>query len=149
MKKTTFFIVIASIILLPVTSYAMTLKDVLTQYYVEISAPKVLGATTNDGGKTTSSLEKPKLSVEAGLNIIKALRYSEGSAAIVSEQLKKGNNSDEVKKLQLFLIAKGYLNADPTGFYGSLTTKAVKEFQAKNGIIHTGALVGPSTRAAI
>jgi peptidoglycan hydrolase-like protein with peptidoglycan-binding domain len=149
MKKTTFLIAIVSVILLPGASYAMTLSDVLNQYYIETSTPKVLGASTNDGGKTTTSLSKPKLSAEASLNIIKGLRYSEGSAAVVSTQLKKGMRNDEVKKLQLVLIAKGYLDADPTGFYGSQTTKAVKEFQMKNGIIHTGELVGPSTRAAI
>lgn len=149
MKKVSFLLVILSIFLLPATSRAMDFSDVLTQYYVETSGGAVLGASTYDGGKTTIAPEKMALSNESKINLIKALRYSEGSAAVVKVQLKAGMRNEDVKKLQIVLIAKGYLDADPTGFYGSQTTRAVKILQEKNGIVHTGRLVGPSTRAAI
>ena len=126
----------------------MNLGDVLTQYYVSSSAPAVLGATTTDGGVTTTSVQK-RLPADASVTIIKGLRYSEGSAVVIKKTVKKGETSDEVKKLQLVLIAKGYLNADPSGKYGAATIAAVKKFQAEKGIKGDGTLVGPATRAAI
>lgn len=148
MKKISFVLALG-LLVIPVTSQAMTLGDVMTQYYVEKTAPAVLGATTTDGGQTTT-MKKPGLSADAKLTILKGLRYSEGSANIVSKKVMKGmDKSDEVKKLQLFLISKGYLETDPTGKYGSLTAKAVKKFQMEKGINGDGTLVGPATRAAI
>lgn len=149
MKKISFVIALA-LLVLPFTSHAMTLEDVLTQYRVSVAAPKVLGATTTDGG-TTATMQKPaRLSPEASLTILKGLRYAEGSATIVKATLKKGmDKSDEVKKLQLFLISKGYLDADPTGKFGPQTAAALKKFQADKKINGDGTLVGPGTRAAI
>lgn len=150
MKKISFYIVLASIVLLPVSTYAaMSLSDVLNLYYVGKAEPKVLGASTSDGGATTTSIKENSVSPEVSKSIIKGLRYAEGSSVVVKENLKKGMKSDEVKKLQLVLIAKGYLDAQPTGYYGPLTIKAVKELQKKHGIVHSGRLVGPATRAAI
>ncbi len=54
--------------------------------------------------------------------------------------------SHSVMALQEFLSANGYLTAQPSGFYGSLTVKAVKKFQEKNGIPATG-FIGPKTLA--
>jgi hypothetical protein len=54
----------------------------------------------------------------------------------------------EVSSLQDFLQAQGYLNSEPTGYFGLLTFKAVKSFQSSNGINPTG-YVGPITRAKI
>jgi len=54
----------------------------------------------------------------------------------------------EVSTLQDFLQSKGYLNSEPTGYFGLLTLKAAKDFQSANGIQPTG-YVGPITRAKI
>lgn len=153
MKKITFLVAVLGLVIsFPVSSHAMTLGDVITQYDIykqeAASAPTVLGASTGAGTSTTMS-SKP-LPAEAPAVLLKALRYSAGSPVIVSKRLKTGmTNSDEVKKLQLFLIAKGYLNADPTGKYGPLTVKAVRKFQMEKGINGDGTLVGPATQAAI
>ncbi|MFA6338614.1 MAG: serpin family protein [Candidatus Paceibacterota bacterium] len=53
-----------------------------------------------------------------------------------------------VSVLQNFLRSTGYLNSEPTGFFGVLTTKAIKDFQKGNDIDPTG-FVGPITRAKI
>lgn len=53
-----------------------------------------------------------------------------------------------VSALQNFLQAKGYLNSQSTGFFGAMTTGAVKRYQADNGISATG-YVGPITRTHI
>jgi len=57
------------------------------------------------------------------------------------------NNSD-VRELQELLIDKGFLTGSATGNFLSLTLKAVKQYQASEGIIQTG-YVGTLTRTAI
>jgi peptidoglycan hydrolase-like protein with peptidoglycan-binding domain len=54
----------------------------------------------------------------------------------------------DVSALQDFLQSQNYLNSEPTGYFGLLTLKAVKDFQSANSINPTG-FVGPVTRAKI
>lgn len=57
--------------------------------------------------------------------------------------------SEDVKNIQSSLVKLGYLDAQyVTGFYGPITTAAVKKFQGDNGIEQTGT-VGPLTRAKL
>ena len=71
-----------------------------------------------------------------------------------TKTLQRGMREDEVKQLQEFLKtppAGGpdiYPEGLVTGYFGSLTEKAVKKFQEKNGIEPIGT-VGPKTRAKI
>lgn len=58
------------------------------------------------------------------------------------------NKNGEVSTLQDFLQSKNYLNSEPTGYFGILTLKAVKNFQRDNGISPTG-YVGSVTGAKI
>ena len=44
----------------------------------------------------------------------------------------------DISALQSFLKSKGYLNNVPTGYFGPLTVKAVKDFQKANSISPTG-----------
>lgn len=59
-----------------------------------------------------------------------------------SDRLFGGGN---VARLQSFLISRGYLHSNVTGFYGTLTFSAVRNFQRDNGILAIGG-VGPLTR---
>lgn len=123
---------------------AMTVGDVVQQHSIYKKAPNVLGAST------TTGIPAGTLSGEQEAVIIQGLKYAKKSNEIVSATLKAGmNGNEDVKTLQLFLIAKGYLSADPTGYYGAMTKAAVKKFQADNGIVSDGSIVGPATRAAI
>ncbi len=54
----------------------------------------------------------------------------------------------EVSTLQDFLQSQGFLSTEPTGYFGLITFKAVKDFQSANGVQPTG-YVGPITRAKI
>jgi len=63
-------------------------------------------------------------------------------------QSRDATTNGEVSTLQDFLQSKGYLNSEPTGYFGLLTFKAAKDFQSANGIQPTG-YVGPITRAKI
>jgi len=63
-------------------------------------------------------------------------------------QSRDAYTNGEVSTLQDFLQSQGYLNSEPTGYFGLLTFQAVKNFQNANGISPTG-YVGPITRAKI
>lgn len=75
----------------------------------------------------------------------------------LSRNLAREARGDDVMQLQRFLVSYGVLSGDSrTGFYGPLTEKAVKEWQALRGIVSSGTpettgygAVGPKTRAAI
>ena len=56
--------------------------------------------------------------------------------------------SEEVKTVQTKLKRWGYFDGPITGYYGPLTTEAVKYFQRVNGIEQTGT-VGPITSKAL
>ncbi len=80
------------------------------------------------------------------------------SAFVFTKILKKRMENDEVKKLQEFLASDPsiYPEGLATGYYGTLTEKAVRRFQVKHGIVSSGTpestgygLVGPSTRAKL
>ncbi|NEO83106.1 MAG: peptidoglycan-binding protein [Spirulina sp. SIO3F2] len=62
--------------------------------------------------------------------------------------LKRGQNSDTVRQLQLKLKQLGYFNGPTTGYYGTLTEAAVKRFQSAKNLAPDG-VVGPKTLAII
>jgi len=63
--------------------------------------------------------------------------------------LKYGARSEEVTELHKVLIEDGYLKIlAPTGFFGPLTLKAVKEYQIANDLVGDG-IVGPLTREVL
>lgn len=59
-----------------------------------------------------------------------------------------GAAGSEVKELQQSLQQLGYLNLNPTGYYGATTRDAVVRFQRENGIRPNG-VADPQTLAAI
>lgn len=60
------------------------------------------------------------------------------------------SNHPEVKRLQEFLISKGYLATDlNTGNYYSLTVEAVKKFQTDHNVTPINGRFGPKTRGAV
>lgn len=66
----------------------------------------------------------------------------------ITTDLRQGSRNDAVYALQDFLISKGYLNAEATGYFGVLTFKAVQSYQNDQGLTPSG-FVGPLTRGAI
>jgi peptidoglycan hydrolase-like protein with peptidoglycan-binding domain len=67
---------------------------------------------------------------------------------VVPGSLSVGMQSDTVAKLQDFLRLLGYLHSPSTGYYGALTSAAVKTFQTNVGLPAVGS-VGPLTRAVL
>ncbi len=66
----------------------------------------------------------------------------------LSAPIVRGDRSGDVLSLQQFLVAKGFLDVMPTGYFGDKTRLAVAEYQASKGLEQVGQ-VGPLTSAAI
>ncbi len=73
---------------------------------------------------------------------------SAAPCAILTTNLTRGAESDNVWLLQSFLAAKGYLKASPNGYFGPATLAAVKIYQRSVGLPQTGAVL-TLTRAAL
>lgn len=112
------------------------------------------------GPNAQSSNQDLSATIEQLKNQIKELQNQlvrlTSEVATVKEELKltknlrKGLSDDEVKELQKFLsqFREIYPEGLITGYFGSLTEKAVKKFQEKYGIESVG-VVGPLTRNKI
>jgi peptidoglycan hydrolase-like protein with peptidoglycan-binding domain len=64
------------------------------------------------------------------------------------EKIGIGSSGEQVKQLQEKLKELGYFNLGSTGYYGSITQKAVKEFQRDKGLFVDG-VVGKRTIEAL
>ncbi|MEB3161884.1 MAG: peptidoglycan-binding protein [Prochlorothrix sp.] len=62
--------------------------------------------------------------------------------------LSQGSSGPAVVELQQQLASLGYFNANATGYYGSVTVEAVRQFQAAQGLQVDG-VAGPATQAAL
>lgn len=89
-------------------------------------------------------------------NICGALSVSVGvtasSSTTTGYQFKSiltyGDSGDDVSALQQRLKSEGYYTGAITGYYGSLTTSAVRSYQKAKGINQTGTM-GPQTAASL
>jgi len=80
-----------------------------------------------------------------------------GNAIVFFGPLKFGVQSNDVKNLQLLLVKGGFLAPNfATGYFGSLTQKAVQAFQCKQAIVCSGGplttgwgAIGPRTKKAL
>lgn len=90
------------------------------------------------------------LMVLVGLLFIGAIAVHAQSVFVFTKTLRKGSSGAEVKKLQEALAAMPdvYPEGLASGYFGALTEKAVKRFQAKYGFEQIG-IVGPRTRAQL
>lgn len=62
--------------------------------------------------------------------------------------LSRGMETEEVTDMQEFLKERGFLDAEPTGFFGAKTEAALKAYQAHEGLPPAG-VFGPRTRTLI
>lgn len=98
-----------------------------------------------NGGTTTAPVPPPSLACTATPSVA------------LTRALGKGSKGNDVTVLQNFLITKGYLPfGNASGFFGSLTEKAVQDFQKANKLVTSGSPsttgygnVGPGTRKLI
>ena len=125
-----------------------------TSYYYPAKS-----ATCSDGGfvckKTVSTMSKKTATSKpvaskpaAPAQSTQSVAYN-GSCPVLTRTLSRGMKSAEVSALQKFLVSQGLLSSDgATGFFGTLSGKAVSAYQRSQGLEAAGT-VGARTRAAI
>ncbi|WP_209121764.1 peptidoglycan-binding protein [Alkalihalobacillus sp. BA299] len=87
---------------------------------------------------TTSAVKKAVISSTFATGIVLTAPLVV-DAALGDQPLKKGMSHPDVKELQEVLKNKGYFNYHTaTGYYGTITEEAVKQFQKTHGIQTTG-----------
>ncbi len=86
----------------------------------------------------------------SGTGTITPIKPPATPAPTVTQDLSVGISNDQVLALQLKLQNLGYFPSglQPTRYFGSITKKAVIDYQAAQGIPTTG-FVGPMTRGAL
>jgi peptidoglycan hydrolase-like protein with peptidoglycan-binding domain len=101
--------------------------------------PKLL--TWLNQQKFSTSTAVQMLSVAIALGVL-------GLAHQASAAVQQGDRSKEVSSLQQRLQELGYFKTDVTGYFGSVTKEAVRQFQQDKGLIADG-IVGTNTDAAL
>jgi peptidoglycan hydrolase-like protein with peptidoglycan-binding domain len=144
MKK--YFLMLSTVLILVIgaAAHAATLDQVITKmndYRSQNSNdPTVLGAMATAGGTATEGVVP--LKPEQQQTIVNDLRSVNGSTVqpIVTKQFCYGStDTANVKALQAFLAAKGYLNPSLiTGNFYTKTSEALGAFQTQQGITGTG-----------
>lgn len=126
-----------------------------------VATPLVV-LTTSTTQVSPSVPQEPtgKLSIQEQIAVLLAqvqklqaqLATQGGVSAPVSKfarDLTVGSRGDDVRALQEQLVAQGYLDVMPTGYFGELTKAALREYQKTKGISPAAGYFGPKTRAAI
>ncbi|SFG76220.1 Putative peptidoglycan binding domain-containing protein [Priestia megaterium] len=116
-------------------------KGTTTQYFGSITKNAVMAFQRANGlsvdgiagPATLSKLKNGGSSASTG-----------GSSSSNSTILRQGMKGSAVSSLQQKLKNKGYFSAGVTGYFGSITTSAVKSFQRANGLLVDGE-AGPDT----
>lgn len=111
--------------------------------------------TSGDGEKTVyarfSAAGGSELgSAEASIDLVTAPVGQVLGASIFqfTTNLRRGSEGIDVTELQTLLTQEGLYGGPIIGYFGPLTSKAVKAYQLKNGLPATG-FVGPLTRAQL
>ncbi len=114
-----------------------------TSVYVKV-APAASATGTASAVVSTPQLTVTTLNPATGAPLA-----SVASPVMLTRNLQFGVHGDDVKNLQLFLVAQGHLSAGlATGYFGGLTKAAVIKFQKAKGLPSTG-YVGLLTRAQL
>ena len=122
----------------------------------------VIPGTSSSAASTASSQGATQGATIAqtttGQTTTKTISTPSGITVTITKTLKMGMENKEVKQLQEMLAKDSeiYPEGKNTGYFGSLTRKAVQRFQKKYGIVSSGnenttgyGLVGPKTLAKI
>ncbi|MDD4531262.1 MAG: peptidoglycan-binding domain-containing protein [Candidatus Pacebacteria bacterium] len=132
---------------------------VMGSYYVPYNSSAAVATTSISGSILTVSGKAKGTTVivvcDSSMNC-GAIQATVGTAASTSSStvnkftrsLGIGDEGDDVEDLQERLKTDGYYSGPITGYFGSLTSAAVKKYQAANGIRQTGTM-GPQTMASL
>lgn len=88
------------------------------------------------------------LPISVGIKTTSSTETTTNTKHKFTQTMTTEDSGDEVSALQQRLKDEGYYNGSITGYYGALTTNAVRSYQKAKGINQTGT-VGPLTMAAL
>jgi PGF-pre-PGF domain-containing protein len=139
----------------PIPSVVNAVTNTITATTTSFSYFAIMGQAGATKPVTTMTIEELKSEIARITALILQLQTElaklGGTVQSFTSNLYYGlKNNAEVKRLQEFLISKGYLAAGfNTGSYLSLTMDAVKTYQTAKGITPVSGYFGPKTRAAV
>ncbi|MFB7341674.1 L,D-transpeptidase family protein [Streptomyces hydrogenans] len=102
------------------------------------SAPTT-GASSSASSSSSSSATPPAPSA-SGTATPDGKPSSPTPTPAAKALMKDGDENEQVRELQARLRQLDYFDRAPTGFYGSITAKAVSGFQKKRGLPETGSV---------
>jgi len=129
-------------------------KSIITSVLFFAVLPIMVGAATQTEEELRQKLIQQIIQLQAA---IAALQNTSTSALNLTTNLWQGTKGAEVTKLQQFLKSTGdFTYPEITGYYGPVTTEAVKRYQCRVLSICSGTpdsngygVVGPKTRIAL
>ncbi len=123
---------------------------VFESLFVPASALAQTASSTTSVDAMIAQLEAQIATLKTQIEALRAARMqvqttAQGAFDLI-RQLQQGMNGDDVRLLQILLAADAEIYPDGlvTGYYGRLTSEAVKRFQRKFGLSQVGR-VGPQT----
>ncbi|WP_018923087.1 peptidoglycan-binding protein [Salsuginibacillus kocurii] len=105
------------------------------------------GAEENEPAPSSAKEEAGTTTEHAQTNE-PAVQSSSSAALPASTVLQPGMENRKVKQLQRQLNEEGYFTHEATGYYGRITSQAVRDFQRTHGLQVDG-LAGPETLSAL
>jgi peptidoglycan hydrolase-like protein with peptidoglycan-binding domain len=100
--------------------------------------------------KSTRKIVAGLLSIAMVLTLVVGLSATASAqTAAFTRNLTVGSTGADVTALQTWLATKGFFTVTPTGYFGSITRRAVAQYQASVGISPAAGYFGPITRAYI
>ena len=117
-------------------------------------APVTAAATSSITSQAAATVTTPAVPTATSQISVPAATGGSSGGLRFSVRLKVGAENSDVKQLQGILVREGvYPEGIVSGYFGSLTQKAVQSFQEKYGIAKSGEVgygeVGPNTRAKL
>ncbi len=116
-----------------------------TGYYGSITSNAVSAFQRAEGLPTNGQATRETLDHL----LANAAKAAQDKVATVTDGiLRQGTTSSQVLNLQEQLKRAGYFHQEPTGYYGRVTTEAVRSFQRAQGLTVDG-IAGPKTLTAL
>ena len=121
------------------------------------TAPTATGGSSTSSGGTSSGSSTTTTNDSSGSSSTTSTDSSSSVCLSLSRSLGIGSEGNDVERLQQYLRDAGdFTFATNTGYFGTVTENAVKQWQARNGVVSSGGasttgygVVGPKTRAAM
>ncbi len=87
-------------------------------------------------------------SISSAMSVVLSAAVFGTAVPAIASTIKFGDSGDRVVQVQMRLQELGYFKSKATGYYGSRTEDAVKQFQQNNGLTPDG-VIGTKTQEAL